>query len=353
MKSRLPNQNTSFRDESPQGALLRAPESAPSCPVDDVSVGVSVIVPTYGGRELLGPCLDALDMQDRVADEVIVVDDGSPDDTATWVVRSYPRVKVVALPKNRGFAGAANAGVQASRGRIVVLLNNDTVAEPGWLGALVAPLESDPTVGACASKILVHDDPGMLHAAGDGYTTGGIPTNRGAFTRDDGRFDEGASREWIFGPCAAAAAYRRELLDDTGGFDEWLVSYLEDVDLAWRANLLGYRCRYVPEARIRHRISATAGQVRSSYWCGRNFLLVLARDVPGPILARNWRTILKAQAAIALDALRHWRGEAARARLRGIVAGFVRLPDALRRRGAVQATRRVPIADLERLLTST
>lgn len=161
----------------------------------------------------------------------------------------------------------------------------------------------------------------------------------------------GAASTWIFGPCAAAAAYRRELLDETGGFDEWLVSYLEDVDLAWRANLLGYHCRYVPEARIRHRISATAGQVRSSYWCGRNFLLVLARDVPGPIFRTHWRAILKAHSALAYDALRHWRGEAARARLRGILAGLVRLPDAVRRRRAVQATRRVPIADLERLLS--
>jgi GT2 family glycosyltransferase len=315
------------------------------------TVAVSVVIPTWRGRDLLGPCLESLAVQLRQPDEVVVVDDGSPDDTAAWVLRSFPGVRLVALPQNRGFAVAANAGIRASRGRIVVVLNNDTIAEPGWLGALVAPLETDESVGACASKILVHDNPGLLHAAGDGYTTGGVPTNRGAFTPDDGRLDVGAASTWIFGPCAAAAAYRRELLDETGGFDEWLVSYLEDVDLAWRANLLGYHCRYVPEARIRHRISATAGQVRSSYWCGRNFLLVLARDVPGPILRTHWRAILKAHSALAYDALRHWRGEAARARLRGILAGLVRLPDAVRRRRAVQATRRVPIADLERLLS--
>jgi GT2 family glycosyltransferase len=280
----------------------------------------------------------------------VVVDDGSPDDTAAWVARSYPKVKLVALPRNRGFAGAANAGIVASRGRIVVLMNNDTVAEPAWLGALVAPLETDESVGACASKILLYDDPKTLHAAGDGYTTGGVPINRGAFTPDDGRHDAGATTKWIFGACAAAAAYRRELLDETGGFDEWLVSYLEDIDLAWRANLLGYRCRYVPEARIRHRLSATSGQVRSSYWCGRNVLLVLARDVPGPILKKHWRAIVTAQAAIAVDALCHWRGAAARARLRGIAAGLVRLPDALRRRAAIQASRRVPVSELEALL---
>ena len=92
---------------------------------------------------MLGPCLDSLAAQLRPPDEVIVVDDGSPDDTVAWVTQSYPGVRVVALPQNRGFAGAANAGIRASRGQIVVLLNNDTVAEPGWLGALVAPLEAD------------------------------------------------------------------------------------------------------------------------------------------------------------------------------------------------------------------
>ncbi len=331
---------------------MTSPATAPGVPPAPPArspATTSVVIPTWRGRDLLDPCLRAIASQSRRPDETIVVDDGSPDDTAAWVASTFPWVRVVRLSANAGFAGAANAGIRASRGAIVVLLNNDTEAEPGWLEALVAPMEDDEGVGACASKILVHDRPGLLHAAGDGYTTGGVPVNRGAFTADDGRFD-GEDR-WVFGPCAAAAAYRRELLDETGGFDEWLVSYLEDVDLAWRANLLGYRCRYVPEARVRHRISATAGQVRASYWCGRNFLLVLARDVPGAILRDHWRTILRAQVAIALDALTHVRGEAARARLRGILAGLARLPEALRQRRSVQATRRVPVADIERLLT--
>ncbi|NDB22344.1 MAG: glycosyltransferase family 2 protein [Proteobacteria bacterium] len=136
-------------------------------------LSVSVVIPTYRGREYLVPCLDAVACQTRPADQVIVVDDASPDDTAQWVRDTYPWVDVVALPTNRKFAGAANAGIRASAGDIVVLLNNDTEAEPGWLAALVAPLEAEPEVGFCASKLLLFDRRDHLHAAGDGYTIGG------------------------------------------------------------------------------------------------------------------------------------------------------------------------------------
>ena len=310
-------------------------------------LSVSVVIPTYRGREYLVPCLDAVASQTRPADQVIVVDDASPDDTAQWVRDTYPWVDVVALPTNRKFAGAANAGIRASAGDIVVLLNNDTEAEPGWLAALVAPLETEPEVGFCASKLLLFDRRDHLHAAGDGYTIGGIPVNRGAFTKDDGRFD---AEPWVFGACAAASAYRRELLAETGGFDEWLVSYLEDIDLSWRAQLLGYRCRFVPEARVYHHVSATGGQVRPSYWCGRNFLLVLARDMPAPLLRRHWRAIASSQGRIVRDAVRHWRGEAARARLRGVLAGMWHLPGAIAQRRALHTGSAIDIEALDRLL---
>ena len=310
-------------------------------------LSISVVIPTYRGREYLVPCLDAVASQTRPADQVIVVDDASPDDTAQWVRDTYPWVDVVALPTNRKFAGAANAGIRASAGDIVVLLNNDTEAEPGWLAALVAPLETEPEVGFCASKLLLFDRRDHLHAAGDGYTIGGIPVNRGAFTKDDGRFD---AEPWVFGACAAASAYRRELLAETGGFDEWLVSYLEDIDLSWRAQLLGYRCRFVPEARVYHHVSATGGQVRPSYWCGRNFLLVLARDMPAPLLRRHWRAIASSQGRIVRDAVRHWRGEAARARLRGVLAGMWHLPGAIAQRRALHTGSAIDIEALDRLL---
>jgi GT2 family glycosyltransferase len=310
-------------------------------------VTVSVVIPTFNGADLLRVCLDALACQRRPPDETIVVDDGSTDGTQAMLAAAYPGVRVIARRSNSGFVVAANAGIAAAVGEVVVLLNNDTEPEPEWLGALVAPLERDGSVGFCASKLLLFDRRDHLHSAGDGYTQGGVPVNRGAWTRDDGRFDADLD---VFGACAGAAAYRRDLLNALGGFDPWFVSYLEDVDLSWRARLLGFRCRFVPGARVYHRLSATGGGIRPSYYCGRNFLLVLASDVPWPLIRRHWRAMLRQQGGIVLHALRHVREPAARARLRGYVAALWELPAALRRRVRVQRTRRASIDELDRLL---
>ena len=297
---------------------------------------------------MLGQSLEAVARQTRAADETIVVDDGSTDGTGELLRERFSWVRHLRLERNVGFVGAVNAGIAASDGEIVALLNNDTEAEPGWLEALVAPLEADRSLGSAASKLLLFDRRDHLHSAGDGYSTGGVPVNRGAWTRDDGRFD--ADLE-VFGACGGAAAYRRSALEEAGGFDPWLVSYLEDTDLSWRLQLLGYGCRFVPEARVYHVISATGGGVRPSYFCGRNFPLVLASDVPGALLRRHWRDVVREQGRIVVEAVRHVREPAARARLRGYVVSLWLMAGALRRRRRVQGMRMVSVEKLEALLT--
>ena len=160
---------------------------------------VSLVIPTYNGAHLLPPCLDSISRQTRPADETLVVDDASTDDTPALLSRRYPWVRTVRHATNRGFAGAVNTGIGAGSGEIVVLLNNDTEADPHWLEALVRPLETEPQVGFCASKLLLFDRRDHLHSAGDGYTRGGVPVNRGAWQRDDGRFDGAVE---VFGACA-------------------------------------------------------------------------------------------------------------------------------------------------------
>ena len=333
--------------ELPSGA---ARPSAAAAPPASASQSIAVIIPSWNGAHLLPSCLDAVARQTRRPEQVIVVDDGSTDDTVTLLRRDYPWVLPLVLAENGGFARAVNAGLRAARGDIAVLLNNDAEPEPDWLAALCAPLLSgvDGTLASCASKILLADRPDVLHSAGDGYGRNGVPSNRGVWTGDDGRYDR---QEWVFAACAAAAAYRRDVVLAVGGFDEWLGMYCEDVDLAWRLQLRGYRCLYVPQARVRHRLSATGGGPLASYFCGRNFLLVAALNLPGPFLRRYWWRLLAAQLRIAAEALWHSREPAARARLRGQWAGLRALPVAWCRRHHRQAERHASLAALDALLT--
>jgi GT2 family glycosyltransferase len=126
--------------------------------------------------------------------------------------------------------------------------------------------------------------------------------------------------------------------------------YLEDVDLAWRLQLLGWEARFAPAARLYHHLSATGGGVLASYYTGRNTITVIAKDMPGPLLRRHFGRILAAQWRVTRDALAAWRGEAARARLRGQFAGVLRLPRALVWRREVQSRRTQSIEAIDALL---
>ena len=279
--------------------------------------------------------------------EVIVAENGSTDGTLEMLRQEYAWVRVVALDENAGFARGVHAAYGAARGDLIVLLNNDTEAEPTWLAELVSAAAQFPEAGSFASKILLHSDRRRLHSAGDFYGLDGVPGNRGIGEPDGSAFSQ---RGWVFGVQGAACAFRRDLLDAIGFFDEELVSYCEDVDLNWRANLRGNRCLYVPEARVSHHVSATGGGALASYYCGRNFIAVAVKDVPGPLWRRYWKRMLRQQLAITAAALRSFRGEAARARLRGQLAGIALIPRMLRKRRRVQRHITADLRDVEKLM---
>ncbi len=308
---------------------------------------ISVIIPNWNGAHHLPTCLDALRRQTYPQFEVIVVDNGSCDGSVDLLRRDYPEVKVIALAQNRGFAGGVNAGLRQAAGQIMAFLNNDTEAEPAWLAELYKALRANPQAGMAASKILLFDRRNVIHSTGDFYQVDGLPGNRGVWQVDEGQYDD--FRE-VFGACGAAAAYRRSLLDEVGLLDEDLGSFCEDVDLAWRAQLAGHRCVYAPRAIVYHRVSATGGGKLASYYNGRNCIYIIVKDYPTSLLKRYWRRILAAQLRITWEALRAWRGEAARARLRGQLAALRGLPRMLAKRRAVQRTRCVSDEYLESIL---
>jgi GT2 family glycosyltransferase len=309
---------------------------------------ISVIIPNWNGARYLPTCLDALRRQTHTDFETIVVDNASSDESVALIARDYPEVRLLQLPTNRGLTGGVNAGIAVAQGEIIALLNNDTEADPHWLAELTRALAAHPEAGMAASKMRLFDRRDTIHSAGDFYRTDGVPGNRGVWQQDKGQF---ADEEPVFSACGGACAYRRAMLDDVGLLDESLFMYLEDVDLAWRAQLRGYGCLYVPTAIVYHRLSATGGGPMASFYCGRNFIAVIVKDVPGAIIRRYWPAIVRAQLGFAGESLRHWREPAARARLRGQLAGLAQLPRRLRQRRLVQASRRVSDEYIEALLT--
>jgi GT2 family glycosyltransferase len=294
---------------------------------------IDIIIPNYNGATLLPTCLESLRQQTRRDFHITVVDDGSRDDSLALLARDYPEVRVIALAQNGGLTKAVNAGLAATNAEIVVLLNNDTEAPPTWLAELVGALERYPTYSFAASKLMLFDRRDHIHSAGDFYRTNGVPGSRGVWEQDRGQYN---AFEAVFGPCAGAAAYRRSVLNTLAEqgrvLDEDLGMYCEDVDLNLRAQLHGHRTIYVPTAIIYHRLSATGGGNLASYYCGRNFMLVWAKNMPTALARRYWPALVASQIGYALHSLWHVREPAARARLRGQLAGLRQLPHFLRKR---------------------
>ena len=273
-------------------------------PISNIQPPASVVIPNWNGAHHLPTCLDSLRRQSYPDFEVIVADNGSTDGSLELLERDYPEVKVVALPENRGFAGGVNAGIREARGEIIAVFNNDAEADPCWLEELAGALARHPKAGMATPKVLLFDRRDVIHTVGDCYGVDGVPGNRGVWQRDEGQFDD---EEYVFGAAGVAAAYRRAMLDEVGLLDEDLISYCEDVDLAWRAQLVGWKCVYVPKAVVYHKVSATGGGKIASYYCGRNFICVIAKDYPTTLLKKYWRRIVCAQFSIAWEALKAWR----------------------------------------------
>ena len=217
---------------------------------------VSVVIPTLDGQRWLPDCLAALAAQTVADFEVILVDNKGGEATRGFA-DGYAGLTITRIvnDRNRGFAAAANQGLRAGKGAFAALLNDDTKPSPQWLDALLSAAEL-PDVGACASLLVFDGAPGIVQSAG-------IALDRAAIAWDRLRGQPVSAAQApaeVFGASGGAALYRRTMLDEIGLLDERFVSYLEDVDLAWRAQRSRWRCVYAPSAVVRHVTSATAGE---------------------------------------------------------------------------------------------
>lgn len=310
----------------------------------------SVIIPNWNGAQHLPVCMDALRDQTFDGFHTIVVDNGSTDGSLDLLRQGYPEVEIISLPHNLGFAGGSNAGLRAARGENLLVLNNDTQVTPTWLAELLGALERHPQAGMATPKVKLWDDRSRLHTTGDYVRTNGIPDSRGVWQLDTGQYDD---QEFVFGAAGVAPAFRRSMLEDIGLFDEDFGSYCEDVDLSWRAQLAGYRCVYAPNSVLYHKVSATGSGPIRSFYVGRNTIWTLVKNLPASLWQKYRGQIVAAQRQRLFDALRAWRGAAARATIRGQVAGLASLQRLHHKRRAIQAARRVEDAYIDSLLVPT
>ena len=245
---------------------------------------ISVIIPNWNGRHHLEPCLQALRAQTFRDFEVVVVDNGSQDGSVPFLHEHFPEVQVVALAENQGFAGGTNAGIAVAQGEFIALLNNDTIAEPGWLAALQTATQEQADYGMWASRVVLDNRPTILDSAGDGLTMAGAAFKHGHLQP---ACDYTTPRE-VFGPAGAAALYCRRLIEELGGLDTDYFLIYEDVDLAVRARLSGYRCWYVPEAVVRHKVNASLGYMSWEYvfYGQRNLEYLFWKNFPLALLLR-------------------------------------------------------------------
>ncbi len=308
---------------------------------------VAVLIVNFNGGDLLKRCLDSLRQQQRSPDHIVVVDNGSTDDSLQRAESLLRGVETIRLPRNVGFARANNIAAQAARRfDALALLNPDAFAEPGWLAALVEAAEREPAVAAFACQMLLASDPVYLDGAGDSYHVSGRAWRNGHRV---------SSSRWpaadaeVFAPCAAAAMYRREAFEDVHGFDEQYFCYFEDVDLGFRLRLRGHRCLYVHSAVVHHVSSALSGY-RSNfavYHGERNAVWTFFKDMPTPLL---W-IYLPQHIVLNVAALLYypWRGQG-RVVLRAKLDALRGLPAVLSRRRVVQQARRLDAWTLRRAL---
>jgi GT2 family glycosyltransferase len=252
---------------------------------------VSVVIVTWNGLQHLRTCLPAvLDqlLPHGQTFEVLVVDNASTDGSIAyveWLAARDGRLRLICNTRNEGFASPNNRAFAEGRGEFVATLNNDAPPEPGWLAALLDVARADDRIGSIASKMLFAHAPHVIQSAGISIDRAAIAWDRLAghpVSASEGNVTE------IFGASAGAALYRRQMLQELGGFDSRFFMYLEDVDLAWRAQIAGWRAVYAPNAVVRHAHSASAGEGSpfKNWHLGRNKVWTIAKCYPPAGLRR-------------------------------------------------------------------
>lgn len=238
---------------------------------------ITVIIPNYNGSHFLAQCLPSLMRQSFCDFDILLVDNGSTDDSLMYVREHYPNMSIIPLSENTGFSHAVNVGILRSTSPYVLLLNTDTILHRDFLLHMYYAIRKSASVFSVSSRMLCAGTPSRIDSAGDWYTICGYAVCRGRM-RNTSRY---LHTTQVFSSCAGAALYRRSVFDEIGLFDDRFFAYLEDVDIGYRARLHGWKNLYCPAASVLHAGSGTSGHGYTPfkvYYSARNNIFLLHKN---------------------------------------------------------------------------
>ncbi len=276
---------------------------------------VSVTVVTFNSAQYIAECLASVLAQQYQPKEVIVVDNGSGDPTPAILREFEGRVRVIFNPENTGFAAAQNQAIAMAEGAWVLVLNPDVKLQPSFISSVVAAGEADASVGSVCGKLLrmspdfsVLKEP-RLDSTGIYFTPAMRHFDRGSDDLDDGRYEQ---CEYVFGATGAAALYRRRMIEDVSiageFFDADFFAYREDADVAWRSQLLGWKCVYTPHA-VGYHVRAVLPRNRAAIapvlnmHSVKNRWLMRIKNMTSGVFRRTWLAASLRDAAVIAGCL--------------------------------------------------
>lgn len=246
-------------------------------------IETSILIVNWNGENNIEECLISISKQNYKNFEVIVIDNASTDNSLLIIERKFGFVKLIKNQTNIGFAKANNIGLEYSKGKYIVTLNNDLIIDELWLEKMVGCLNKYPEIGLCACKMKSYYRRDIIDRAGDYYTIAGTGVMYGNNEKDGKKFDE---KKYIFGACAGAAIYRKSMLKEIGFFDEDFFLLYEDIDLSFRAQLHGYKCLYIPDAIAYHKCGDSIKKVnkKAMYFGYRNIEYAYIKNFPTKLI---------------------------------------------------------------------
>lgn len=309
---------------------------------------VTVVVPNWNGLKHIGDTLKSLEAQSQKVG-IIVADNGSTDGSQEFIRKHFPKVELIELFENRGFAGGVNAGIEGAvdeGAEYIGLFNNDAIADKDWIKNLLKAAKQSQKIGVVTCKFLRLPDRGVIDSTGEQYSKWGFPFPRGRDEKDSGQYDHPGE---VFGATGGASLYRVKMLEKIGLFDEDFFAYYEDVDLSFRAQLAGWKVLYEPSAVAYHHIGATSSKLPNfaRYHTVKNFQYLYLKNMPGWLFWKYLPYFLTAYGLIFANCLK--RGQL-RTFLKADLAAFGKGSKTLKKRRKIQAGRKVSTSYIDSIL---